>query len=354
MNIFIFFKRILKFNANNSFFIISFTFAILTFSVGSSIVSNEKYLALKFNPSKNKELHFNVTSDIKISAITEILKNENITLKLYFYDKDKHLQISTEFISNSFSLIPDMKSGNAFTLEDFNSSESIGISSSSIEDISLDLKGLTTERTSINRTGTFYQLSNEVIVPKKTFLKLLNNHNINFSPLFCLISGEEKDVASSIALINNYIKELDSNNKLDSYGYIREDRSLESAALFQASIIIIIITLINSVILSSLWVESNKKEIALRKAIGAKDNDIFLMFFGELSALSFISAILALSIHYLITLVNNGYIFNLNISLNISTFIYSLILSIATAFIVALPVIKKVSKLQPSILLRRN
>lgn len=345
-------KFLLKRKSINIFFIIAFTFTFITFLLGNSIMMNQEELIKKFSPNKNKIIVFKLEKDIEIQEIIKLIKDEEITVDLRFYDNKSEAYISSEFIKNSFSTIGELKEGKLFDHQDYLSEENIAITSSAFNNKNLDLIGYGNERLEIKSIGEFYDITRIIVVPNNIFIKLLGENKINSPYLSFIISGEENNIMSSINVIERYIKEINSENELEIFSYMKENRKVEAESLYKASIFIVIVTLINSLTLSSLWVESRKKELALRKAVGASSMELMKLFFCEIFYISIISLLLAFSIHYIIFVISGGYIENLSIAINIRGFVYSTILAIITAILITFPSIIYLSKIKPSVILR--
>lgn len=324
----------------------------LTFSIGSNIILNEKEIMKKYNGNKNKEINFKLKSDIEIDKIKELLKNEKVTVDISFYDNCQNTIISTQIVSNSFDIINDMKSGKKFNKDDYNAKDNRALISSALEDKSLNCYGNGSEAIDLENKGVFFDFGKKVNVANNTFKKLLSEDIINTPVLRVIISGEEKDLHQVINLIEIYIKQIDGENSIEIFDYIRANREVETRELYKASIMIVVITIINSIILSSLWIDERVKEIALRKALGATNGDIFKIFFGEILKVAIIALIISNVLELSMIYITGGYIQNININYNIKSLIYTSILSVLTVFIVTIPSIRYLSKVEPAKLLK--
>ncbi|EOR26461.1 hypothetical protein A500_07796 [Clostridium sartagoforme AAU1] len=346
------FKFLLKRKSINMFFILAFTFTIITFSLGNSIILNQEELINKFSPDKNKIIVFKLENDISISDVVGLIKDKEITVDLRFYDNKSEAYIESEFIIKSFSTVGELKEGNLFNSEDYLSQNNIYIASSAFNEEEVSLMGYGSERYEFEKIGSFYDTTKRIIVPNDSFIKLLGENKINSPYLNIIISGEEESINSSIDILTKYIKEIDNKNNLEVFSYMKENRKVEAESLYKDSILIVIITLINSLTLSSLWVESRKKELALRKAVGGTSKQLMKLFFNEMFYISIISLILAFAIHYIVFIISGGYIENLSVAINIKGILYSMILTVIVAVIITLPSIFYLSGVRPSVILR--
>lgn len=346
---------ILKRKIITTFFIFSYTFAILTFSVGNSAITSEKLKTKNFNINNNQIISF-VECNVEISSeeLLEIIKDCKVSVTLFKYQdiNGNNIEMTTELKSDGYFYSPDMKIGEYFTKDDFKSSEEIAVFSPTVKlndgtlklntDINLKSKGVTYERAA------------KIIMPYKLFFDYFEINNISNGSLAIIINGSENSVNLSIHKLNEYVNSIDANSKISSSPYTIKDVGYESNILYKSSFFIILITIINSISISSLWVEEMKNEIVLRKVFGARDSDIFKTFFLELAIISIIAMLLSMLIQWILSLVTGGYIFNIDLRLHFNNVIYSFILAIVTAFGSALPAFKYLVKVQPANILRED
>lgn len=337
------------------FFILSFTFAILTFSVGNSAINQQKEKAKKYTKENNIIVSFIECSDISMDEIIDLLENIDITISVSKYEIDIGVEIATVLQMKSFDIKEDMITGNFYTIKDFKKDKIGGIYSNILANKDIEVNSsVYGKKINIIKDGVFYDNKAKIIVTNKTFENLYDLENINQNNFSILLSGEKDKLEIGYSLLNEYIKNKDNKNNLLKFPYLLDDRSIEGEALYSAAILILLITLINSVTLSSLWVETRKKEIVLRKAFGAENKDIARLFFYELIFISIIATLLALITQYFICLFTDGYIYNVSIKLTANNFIYSSVVAILTAFMASIPSLMYLQKVQPVDLLRED
>ncbi len=354
------FKSIFKRKLTTFFFIIAYTLAILSFSLGNSVIEQQKLKAQYLNSENNKILSFNNCSNFNLLDLERLLKNDNITLDVYKninLNKSESFNLSTSLINNGLRPFINMRDGDYFSKEDFESNSHNAIFSSTIDvsdfkysfkiynsdetyrEVLLIQKGLTTER------------EKKIIVPRKIFLENVENINLNESDLLIKINGDQEEIRIALDRIENTIKEYNVDAQLTISPYIVDDTSEEYQYLFKVSFVIILIILLNSINISSLWMENRKKEIILRKVFGATNKDIFNILFSELTVIASLSLILAFLVQTVLYRIFNGNILDINIYLYKSNFVYALILALVTSYISALPVYIYLLKIQPARLL---
>lgn len=134
---------------------------------------------------------------------------------------------------------------------------------------------------------------------------------------------------------------------------VNETYKVSENSLFTISIIILLICSINVINFSYFWIHSRVREIALRKAVGATNGDIFSLIFNEMISLTFISLFIAYIIQFVIVGVVNrttlGGIYLLN---SASNFLYSSVLSIVLSFITTIPTYLVAIKFEPAMILK--
>ncbi|MDD7795915.1 ABC transporter permease [Clostridium sp. 'White wine YQ'] len=350
-------KSIFKRKLTTTFFIIAYTLAILSFSIGNSVIEEQKLKAKYFNSDNNKILSFSDCNNYDLLKLEQLLKDDDISLEVskgVKLNKSENFTLSTTFINKGLKPFVNMKSGSFFSKVDFESNSNKAIFSSTIDvsDNKYSFKTFNTKGDSkefvLIESGITNEREQKIVVPKKVFLECVENINLSDNDLVIKINGEQTAITKALNKVEASIKEYSSNAKLTVSPYVVNDNSEEYQYLFKVSLVIIVIILLNSINISSLWLETRKREIVIRKVLGATNKNIFNILFSELTIISLMSMILALLVQTILYKVNNGSIFNVSIALYKSNFIYALLLSIVTAYISALPVYMYLLKIQPS------
>ena len=113
------------------------------------------------------------------------------------------------------------------------------------------------------------------------------------------------------------------------------------------AILILAIAVINVVNLSMYWIYDRKKEIALRKVVGATDYKIFKLVLKEMISLAIIGAILALLIQEILSVYFKDWL-QIPIDLSLANFIVALCVIIVCGLMTSLIPTKLTLKLQPN------
>lgn len=338
------------------FFIIAFTIGILIFSIGNSAIVSQKNLAKEYNSKNNKSIGFDNYKEIKISEVMEVLKTQKVNSLFVRVDGKNLVGIETVFLrSDEDTLNKDMKTGDELKGKELEGNDEIAVFSTRLED---DLKISSwdeTRQVDLKKIGSYYEIQRRAIIPNGLFEELYGAAYIQGPDIQVILRGEPGDIRVAVKVI----EEKFSNRKIGEEGLTLNNiapsrKQSQGQSLLNAGILIFIITIINSISISALWVKSRKKEIVLRKVLGAKNMDIAKIFFGELFFISVISMATALIIQYSLTLITTGFIGNIDLRLNLEVCIRAFVIAIITAVAVSIPAFKDISKIQPAEMLREE
>lgn len=334
------------------FFIIAFTIGILMFSIGNSAIVAQKNKVKEFSPENNKSINFQNYNGITIKDIAEVLKNEDITVLMLMVHSDQITGIETVLLPSEKELIFDMKDGEKFTKDQLSSNNEIALYSSRINEpieiISFDGN----RKFTLKSIGTYYEMMRRVTIPNGLFMELYGEIDVNQSKSQIILRGEPSHIDKAIKKLESAFKSKNIEGGIEKFSLDLSSRSAEGEALYNAAILIFFITILNSISISSLWVKNRKKEIVLRKVLGAKNVDISKIFFGELLIITVFSLLLSLVIQYILILLTGGFISNIDLRLNIEVCINSFMIAFLTSFAISLPSLRYISKIQPAEMLK--
>lgn len=333
------------------FFIVAFTLGILAASIGNSAIINKRKAFDRNDIDKNKSIVFEQAKNFDLKDILSILEKYKISTSLTYNNLEEMYSVKTIVYFDGLNLNDDMVSGKFFTESEFkNSDENKGIFSSTLtKENKFNMKyhdrGEIKEAT-LERQGKTFQSNNEVIIPQKLFYKIIKSKELDSGEYFITIHGDKKELDKAIEEITSFIKSKNSSNSANIKSYVMTTNDDDAMFLYNISFLILIIIVINSISISYLWVTDNKKELVLRKVCGARDRDLFKMFFSELMIISMISVVFAIIIQSLMVILTNGILGTIDIRLSFNNIIYSAIISIITAFLAALPINSQLKKLE--------
>lgn len=333
------------------FFIVAFTLGILAASIGNSAIINKRKSFDRNDINKNKSISFGQAKGFNINDVLNLLEKYKISACLNYNNLEDMYSVKTIIQFDGLNLNDDMVSGEFFTENEFkNSEENKGVFSSVLtKENKFNMKYLDMgeiNEITLDRKGKSFQLYNEVIIPQKLFYKTIKNKELDSGEYFITIHGEKKELDKVVEELTRFIRSKNSSNSVEIKSYVMTTNDDDAMFLYNISFLILIIIVINSISISYLWITDNKKELVLRKVCGARDRDLFKMFFSELMIISIISVIFAIIIQILMIVLTNGIIGTIDIRLSSNNIIYSAIISIITAFLAALPINSKLKKLE--------
>ena len=337
------------------FLIIAFTLAVITFIISRNIIYNQRQNLKIYDKKYNKEILIDSKERFDIEEIKSILNNKKVRLELKYYDDLNNIFISNIVVDNYDVTYEKFIRGENFSEEEKESNKKIALISATLdnkgEEISFKykevLKGL-----KVN--GVFNEINKTIILPSETFYNAIKTRKINDIYITSILSGETSDLLGAISDIEFYIKNKDKNAKINIFDYIKEDKEEEAKIYAEASFSIIFITILNSIGLTSLWISSRKRELAIRKAMGATNFKLMILYFKELFVLGILSVIFSLPLYLMIVKFTGGIIAGFDISFNLLVFLQSIISIFITAFLISVPSLIYLKRINPSNLLRGN
>lgn len=343
------------------FFIFSYAFTILTFSVGISAINSQKLKVKKSSGEYNKNLIFQLNEDateeevLNKEEILNILEKEKVSTILK-RSQNKGNIVETYAITNGELYKEDMKKGEYFTKEDFKSDKKEAVFSNTFagtKELELNDNGMV-NKVKFNEERVSYEKEPKVTVPVKIFEKFQKGIDFNDPTMTVVINGEKEDLNKTINNLNTYLKNNTKNFSLKVYDYIIYDREAEWNALLRTTALIIFVTLINSIGIAFLWIESRKKEIILRKVVGANNLDVGVIFFKELFRIAIVAMVIALILQYMLSTITDGYVLDMNIKMSFSNVVSSFFITMGATLVTSIPFFVYLTRIQPVEMLREE
>lgn len=333
------------------FFILSFTITFLIFSIGSSSTISYERKSREVNPENNKLIVLVETKGVTFDDIVNTLKDDKVSILFQYEDVSNGLMVESVVLGKEQEKFLDIQEGDKTYSDSLFNGKNSGIFSTRIPSDEVKLQS-GDKSMNVERVKSFYEIQMKIIIPYETFKYIYDKGDINESQTFVVIRGDEREIEKGVEKLGSYLKEKDPSSNISLLPYQTYIKSVEGEVLSGSTILIIIIAIINSLSISSLWVKSRRKEITLRKVFGANDKDIAIIFFGEILIISIISLILALGIQYIISIATNGFISTIDIRLTPGNFLISSLLAIITSIAVTGVSLRNISKVQAIEMLR--
>lgn len=338
---------------SNLFLIFGYIVGMLSFTFSMSYIDGIKYKELEENVSEKDQVSLNIISGTLEEfnpKMDELGQRYNYLVSTKIEENKKDLEVVGTFFIRGWMNRPSVD-GRLLSKVEIDNGKAAAV-------IGHDLKSMCYEK-----DGEKYikidNLELKVVGQINQSGKSNNKIYIPFN-LFKSKYGDKSTVDMKfIFLQRNIDKEALVNDIKDSIGmgdlvYIKSDTfRFKDSLIFYLSIIVILICGINVVNFSYFWIEDKKKEISLRKTVGATNLDIGFMLFKEMFILTTTSMVISYGIFSVTSFVINRIkIFNMTFILTIDNFKYSILLCSCLALITTIPPYIKSLKLQPAIVLK--
>ena len=343
----------------NIFYIVAFTIAFLSFSMGYSAIHSEKNRLQRYDGETNKSLSIRC-DELYSSNIKNILKEDKISFQLMYplsdSDSNKQYDLITDIKVDGINRLGDLRYGRYLNENDYEREESIAVFSSSITSESeYSVKVIneeTTEEILFKEIGRTFDTEAYLNVSNKDFFKIVGTENLVEKPIVMIISGEKKEIDKSISKLKKYVDGMEGDNLVEVYSYNTKDIERETHEMFFSFILILLIITINSITISYLWVEDNKKELVVRKVCGANNIQLTKIFFGKLLTNAIVAVFIAITLQYICVILFKGMMLDIDIRISFLNLCTTIITSIGVSFIASLPAFIYIGQVQPSIILK--
>lgn len=293
----------------------------------------KNYFAFSIGEFRDKITENNIT----LSDMLQFLKDQESELILFKESETKIFGVYT--VNHKFE--PNIVWGRTFSQEDFMNKTNTIIISEELNDKCIEKNG-----------EKFYGFDANYFEVIGVFK---SNDNIINKDALAYYNLASKKITSKNLIYDNYILgnfQIDAGDKtkelvknLDDYCTVKITRSIidnsfserlqktissQSLTLFPV-ILIIFMIILNSISVSSNWIENRKKEIFIRRLVGATNGRIAIMLFKDFFLIATFSYIVALLLAIIMSKV--GLITLFNFKLSIATTIISYGLTMITGLI---------------------
>lgn len=158
--------------------------------------------------------------------------------------------------------------------------------------------------------------------------------------------------------IDHFVSQIKQQNKLVNLKIVNEKNNYKKEKNTRGGVTevlsypykLFLIALINCMIVSYFWIYLKKKEISLRKALGASNINLFSFIYSQLFICTVLAAIFSLFIQWLLSKFSN-HILNstsYNISLSPLHFTLSILISLVISFITSIMPFSFIMKIEPA------
>ena len=343
----------LNLKLSDYFFVISCSVIIFIFSLSISFISHEIGKYKVNNPKYNKQITLPRESTIQLNNLYELLKEENITIKLRKY-RDDDMIVETYLNINDNFYLQDVAEGEVLSIKDFRDESNFAVFSNTFNgEKTLEIKNDVgvIDNVNLKEIGKVYSIEGKMIISNNLFNQFLKSENLTREEVIIVLSGEEKEIANCINLIKKEFLNLDEEITVNDY--FTHDTSSEWTSLIFSLILIFLITFSNTIGISYFLVKSLEKEIIIKKVVGATNLGLIKEFFVYFNKITLISLVIALTSHFIVNLITRGYLGNMNISISIMNLFVSFIFIIIFSIISIIPFLIYIMKIKPVVITRR-
>lgn len=332
------------------FYLLSFTIAIFIFSIGTSAVKAEKENLKKYNGENNKLLNFYLEEKLTLDSLKEVLKSYKLSIIVRGTLEGSNVIFESYLKTDGLFYQEDMKKGEFFNRGDFESKEKVFLTTSLFlkdgEEFNFNYINDRGEQEVFKgkSSGEVYSKERKIILPFNSFNNYFQGSYLGDENIKIIMAGEIEDINKGIFAINEYLKSLDENNFLEVFDYTVADKSEEGKTLKIMSYLIVLVAVMNSISICSLWINSKEKEIVMRKIVGATNIDIGKIFFFQLGKIAVLSLTIALMIQGLLSYSLGGYFMLINIKIKKGTIIYSIVFTFIMVLLTTIPFLRKIKK----------
>lgn len=339
-----------------TFLVLGIWIGITVLSLNISYVQGLKNSGKPLGISDSDYTKFVIGSNEKLDILDNLLMNQNndmyTRVSIPYSNEDEHFFLVGASFGDK-AIHPSNISGRFLSTEDLVSNKKVAIIGTSLKNRLqyIDGKnfiGLKDEKYEVVGITKDKNDSNCIIVPMKSFMESAGKIEIRNAVFTCIQKTISRDI-----VYNSYKAVLGNNTNLLDMKSDKNDPF--TGILTIASIIVVTVAIANIINFTYLWMSERKKEIALRKTVGATDEDIRKLLFYEIGFISSIALVLSIFTGQVICLIINKLVsldFYLVISLK-NVFLSALT---ATAIVVisSMPSYKEALKIEPALVLKEE
>lgn len=348
-------KKII-FTGAGIFFIVAFTLSFLAFSIGNSAINAQNKRLSRYTGDNNHIIQVFTNYNFTNEEMVELLKEQKITIQLSsnIIIEDKVGKVTTELKSDGLSRLCDLRYGHYLSKDEYLSDENMGVFSTGVTNKKkFTLRNIYDSSIipiEVEEIGKTFDTSITVDVPNNIFFSLLTSDDF----VEIIFSGEPEEIKEAVDKLDMFLKEKDTDSIVGDYELPIDENEVAGKQMFGVSILIVIITILNSINICGIWVTDNKKELLVRKVCGATDFDLIKDFFIKLLCVSLISLCIAISTQEILAVVLKGVFLNIDIRLHMQNLIYSLIFSVGITLISSIPALYYIMRVQPAKMLNEE
>lgn len=357
-----------------SFLMFGYVVSLLLISIGTSSLVQMKQLALAKTegaPQNALTINANINEKINFQQYMEIFngikKDSNIIFegtRTYIdnSEKNKSYNITYEFFTQKPNWTYPLLSGKYYTPDDIQLSKKVALIGKDLDKYTTNINNIKNIKISgenyevlglIGTKGKSTPWDSKIFMPITSIPELCKREILDTRSLNCVIyNANTSTLDDSNKIEQNILKidtkasisvnELSSKDDVIANGFGSNDKLIRMAAL------IFIISLINSINITSYWINDRKKEIGIKKAFGHTNFSISSMLITEMLGVNLISYIISLLLQCTLGLfIDNVANPALSISISIENFLVAVFMVFISSIFTSIIPIYKSLKIQP-------
>lgn len=355
-----------------SFLVFGYIISLLLISIGTTSLVQMKELALaKTQGAPKNALTINANIDRKlifeeyIGMFKDIKKDSNILFsdtRTYIdkAEKNKSYDIIYEFFTQKPDWTYPVLTGRYYTADDIKLAKKVVLIGKDLDKYTVNVNNtknivIAGENYEviglIGTKGKITTWDSKIFMPITSISELSKRELLDTRSLNCIIYNSNTSTLDDSNKIKENILKLDgkasiSINELSSKDNIIANSLGNKDKLILVSVLIFIISLINSINITSYWINDRKKEIAIKKAFGHTNFGISRMLIIEMLCMNLMSCIISLLLQYIVDLFMDN-VANIAISISIENFVVAVFIVLISSIVTSIIPIYKSLKIQP-------
>lgn len=355
-----------------SFLMFGYIVSLLLISIGTSSLVQMKQLALaktEGTPKNALTINANINEKINfqqyLKIFGDIKKDSNIIFsgtRTYIdnSEKNKTYEITYEFFTQKPNWTYPLLSGRYYTPDDIQLSKKVVLIGKNLDKYTVNVNNVK----SITISGENYEVIGLIGVSKKKtpwdskiFMPITSipepckREVLDTRSFNCVIYNANTSTLDDSNKIKENILKIDdkasiSINELSSKDDVIANSFGSNDRLILMSVLIFIISLINSINITSYWVNDRKTEIGIKKAFGHTNFSISSMLITEMLGANLIACTISLLFQYTLGIFFDNAA-NIALSISIENFLVAIFIVVISSLFTSIIPIYKSLKIQP-------
>lgn len=371
-------KQIKSHPLSTLFLMLGYIVSILMSSFGASNLAELKQISLERTEGAPKNalvINILLNNKYEYDKILNIFNDISLDSSMIFTDMTTFIDASNEeqifpISSELFYSNPDwhypLYSGRFYTADEIMHGDKIALLGKSLKKYTYKVKNKEYIKISseeyevvgyVGKEGKVTPWDDRIFIPL-TALPAMQKSNIESTgSLQFILHNKKEQPVNDYEKIKNKVLSINKNAFVDIKELEASDDTIanllgNSDDLITLTLLIYFIAVINSIALTTLWINDRKFEIGVRKAFGHTNYNISLLLFMEVLSITFVSCCISLLIQAILNIFVSN-ILGYTIRIYLLNFIQAIFITFITAFITSLSPIVKSLKIQPIELLKR-